>query len=79
MKRIKCSDDVEQALQAAHLEWESKNGQNSHELKDGTGRIMWQDGQEFSEPMSSYMTGVLKTFGIIAFIAMVVFATWATM
>ena len=73
--RIKNSGDVENALNEKGLKWDSKNGHNSHELKDGSGRIMWDDDQEFSEPMSNYFTGVLKCFGIIAaFVALFVTA-----
>ena len=66
---VKSADDVERALRDKGLTWTNRNGHNSHELKDGSGRIMWDDNQTFSEPMQHYMTGVLKVFGILALLA----------
>ena len=70
---VKSADDVERALRNKGLTWDSRDGHNSHELKDGSGRIMWDDNQTFSEPMQHYMTGVLKVFGILGLLAAVAY------
>ena len=80
--RIKRGTDINDALEADGKTWETnpRNGQNTYEFREdrgGTGKIDWHDDDTFSEPMSAFMTGVLRTFGIIAvFITLFVAAFW---
>ena len=78
--RIRRGTDINDALHAKGYDYDTDHkGQNTYEFREdrgGTGKIDWHDDDTFSEPMSAFMTGVLRVFGIITGLTLIVAALW---
>lgn len=74
MKLVKTGQDVENCVDRPENQGRASkrvlNGKGDREVvfKDGTGKINYNVNQTFSEPMSHFMSGVLRTFGLLALI-----------